>query len=360
MVKGQNTPDIPPFTEEEIRAKAREIWELRNKKPGAPEDDWSQAIKELELDRSISKRLKYKTLQKSQQFLNWTGFKEKKLWDILQLLFVPVVLAAVGIGFQEFAKNREYLQQKADKEKELEVANDKERQKILSDYLDQMAILLQEKLLGVSVESETFSIAQSRTVTALQALDPKRQQAVIQFLEAASLNLLDGKKGLLYEARMSKVDLRKGDFSGSMLKSSDFSLAKLSGIDLSGSTMRGSDLSGSDLTNAKLGGIDLSHTQLLGTGLTRSDLRIANLTNADLTSADLTGADLTGADLTGADLRDADLTGTNLTRSNLTEAKKLTGDQLNAAKLCGTKLPDNSMYLSDRDCQELSELKASK
>jgi uncharacterized protein YjbI with pentapeptide repeats len=357
----------PLFSDEQIRAKALERWKARNTKPGSPEDDWEQAIQELESELSSSKRVTYIALRTTQQVLDWTGFKEKKLWDFLQLLFVPLVLAIVGVGFQQFAKEREYsqqkadrereqlqqradkereqLQQRADKEKELEVANDRERQKILSDYFDQMAVLLQQKLLYVSVESEIFSIAQSKTVTALQSLDPRRQQAIIQYLEAAGLNLLDSKKGLLYESRMSKVDLRKGNFSGSVFKNSDFSLSRLSGIDFSGAVMRGSDLNSSDLTGAKLGGIDLSQANLRGTGLVSSDLRVANLISADLTGADLTGADLTGA---------------NLAAANLEEVKNLTESQLSSAYLCKTSLPPMFEVLANKDCQELKRLKTDK
>jgi len=351
----KSNSSVQAFTDDEIRAKALEIWKSRHKQPGLPEDDWKQAIEELERERSIVKRINHITCQKSQELWNWTGFKEKKFWDILQLLFVPLVLTALGFGVQEWSKNSERQQQKADKDKEQELANDKAGQETLSNYLDQMAILLQQGLLDAIHDDGIFSIAQSKTITALQVLDPKRQQAVIQFLEAANLNSLDGNKGLLYEARVSKVDFRKSDLSGSTLKSADISLARLSGIDLSGSTLRGADLKGSDLTSARLGGIDLRDATLEGTGFVQSDLRIALFNNANLKDANFTGANLKGAFFTGANLKGAFFTEAILTKANLAKAKNLTDSQIGSAKLCGTILPDNSILNRDRDCEEIQK-----
>ncbi len=166
-------------------------------------------------------------------FLSWTGFGEKKLWDFLQLLIVP---AALGLGTY-------YLQDSA-KQREQTVAEDKANQDTLVKYLDQMADLLQKNLRNTETSSETFIIAQAKTVIALQSLDPKRQHLVIQFLAAANLNTLDRKKGILYQAQMSKANLNKADLSGADLSYADLFNANLSHADLISANLSDVNLKG--------------------------------------------------------------------------------------------------------------------
>jgi uncharacterized SAM-binding protein YcdF (DUF218 family) len=95
--------------------------------------------------------------------LGWTGFREKKLWDWLQLLSalaLPVVLAAAGFWFaaqQEERQNRIEEQraqeaqkiegQRADAERKL--AEQRAQDEALQAYLDQMSqLMLERKLLG--------------------------------------------------------------------------------------------------------------------------------------------------------------------------------------------------------------------
>jgi hypothetical protein len=53
-------------------------------------------------------------------------------------------LASLGLGLQEFSKQRERVQQEADKQREQQIEDGKARQEILAKYLDQMAELLQK------------------------------------------------------------------------------------------------------------------------------------------------------------------------------------------------------------------------
>ena len=75
-----------PFSDVEIDTKAYELWQARNGAGGSSEQDWQQAIAELEVERSPVKRLERWTRSNVQGFWNWTGLKEKKGWDLAQLL----------------------------------------------------------------------------------------------------------------------------------------------------------------------------------------------------------------------------------------------------------------------------------
>jgi uncharacterized protein YjbI with pentapeptide repeats len=316
MSKLPNSKPLP-FSEDLIRAKARELWEARGSTGGTPEEDWKAAIEALQTERSPIRRFGKFACSGAQGFWNWTGFKEKKLWDFLQLLIVPAVLSVGAFYLQNEAKQRETQAAEATKQRESQAADDKAKQDILTKYFDQMAdLLLKQKLLQSKQNSEIFIIGQAKAVTALQSLDPARQHLVIQFLEAANLNNLDDKKGLLYKARMSKAKLIGADLSNANLRGTDFSLA-----DLSGANLRGADLRDADLNT----------TNLHGTDLRDADLRGADLRGADLLGIDLRDADLRGADLGDIDLRDADLRGANLRGTDLRDAKNITIENVQLA-----------------------------
>jgi hypothetical protein len=93
--------------------------------------------------------------------LDWTGFgehvnvkgeveREKTLWDWMNLLIVPIVLALGGLWFsrQERKAEREIEKERAQTERE--IATDRQREAALQMYFDRMTELLLEKGLGTS------------------------------------------------------------------------------------------------------------------------------------------------------------------------------------------------------------------
>lgn len=295
MVKRERSDEkLPLFTEEEIRAKAYELWKARSSKGEAPEDDWKAAMETLKIEHSPIKKW-------VQGFWDWTGFKEKKGWDFLQLLIVPIVLVIAGFSLQEFAKQRDQI-----------AADNKANQEILTKYLDQMAELLQNKLRNSKQDSEQFIISQSKTVTVLLSLDPRRQHLVIQFLEAANLNNLSEKKGLLFKARMSKANLAGSDLSNAHLEQTDLEKANLEAANLEESHLQGANLKGANLNGATLSGAILA-----GAELKNANFSGAKLVGVHLEEANLEGVNFTGADLTGSHFAEANLKGTNFTGADL-------------------------------------------
>jgi hypothetical protein len=123
---------------------------------------------------------------------NGSNFQRgKTLWDWLQLLIIPAVLAVGGFiinltisrGEQEATKQRAKF--------EREVAEDNQREAALQAYIDKMSeLLLEKKLRDSKPEDEARTIARVRTLTVLSRLDGERKRSVLQshkaFLRLAS------------------------------------------------------------------------------------------------------------------------------------------------------------------------------
>jgi uncharacterized protein YjbI with pentapeptide repeats len=320
-------------------------------------------------------------LAKGSASLGWTGFRGKTLWDLLQLLIVPLVLVGIGYLFEmQQAERQEALEQQQqaleDRRAKAEraLAEERAQDEALQAYLNQMgALLLAKDGLRESEEgSEVRTLARARTITVLGRLDPKRKTAVMQFLEEA--NLSTEEKGEFPVINLEGANLREVDLSGTLLNGTalykaDLSKANLSGAYLENAYLSEADLSDADLSNAGLSKANLSYADLRDAGLysavlsdadlSNADLSIANLESAYLSEADLSDADLSKATLvfavlSGADLSDADLSGAYLWDANLSYADlsganlsnaDVTEEQLMAAEsLEGATMPDGQQY----------------
>jgi Pentapeptide repeats (8 copies) len=215
----------------------------------------------------------------------WTGLTSSKvppntqptktLWDWLDLLIVPIVLAIGGYLFNS-SQNRA-----------TEAAAERRAQdEALQAYLDHMSDMLtpsrdQPSLYEESSPERLRVVARARTLTVLPRLDGDRKASVVQFLYES---------GLIAGAQPI-VDLSRAD------------------------------LSGTNLCRARLFQANLSYANLRGADLSRvANLREANLNYADLSGADLSMmSDLSDASLIGADLSRANLSHANLAGATITE-----------------------------------------
>jgi len=301
----------------------------------------------------------------------WTGFREKKLWDYLQLLVVPLLLAGGAFYLQDQAKRRETDQSTKRYEheqsltanrhiQEQQLAEDRTKQETLNKYFDAMTTLLFEhKLKTGGSRSAAWSVAKARTVTTLRELDEQRNSQMLGFLREAGLIGSDSKSDLTFNgviltnAKLKGANLYKVNLSGSKLTGVDFQEAYLGGANLRGATLDNVDLANVRLIGADLEGANLQTAKLQGADFTGANLKNADLENADLSAEE--GIKLISADLQGANLRNANLRGANLTSANLANANLMNADlsdvtssDYSKAKLCQTKMPDGEM--SDRDC----------
>jgi uncharacterized protein YjbI with pentapeptide repeats len=306
---------------------------------------------------------------------DWTGFNshigpkldqnqqyrpEKTLWDWLQLLIIPLVLAVGALLFN-----------RANSRTEQKIALDNRRETALQAYIDKMSeLLLHEKLRNSAEEDEVRKIARVRTLRVLPGLDNERKRNVIQFLHESHLinkddPIIDLHEADLREACLDDAELKGANLSGAKLMEANLEQAKLMEANLEQAKLMRADLSRAELSEAVLDGANLSKAVLDGANLSKVDMGYANLREADLRNADLRiislpGADLSGANLSGADLggdyplnadlSGADLSGANLLNANLSGANLgrttgTTNEQLKKAKsLQGATLPDGSIH----------------
>src|SRR5260370_33878544 len=110
----------------------------------------------------------------------------KTLWDLLQLLIVPIVLAIVAFLFNlATTRNAQKTTQWRD-QTDRAIAVDNQRETELQAYLHQMSELLFERHLRESqLQEELRTIARARRLTVLPRLDTNSKVSVIQFLYEA-------------------------------------------------------------------------------------------------------------------------------------------------------------------------------
>lgn len=301
----------------------------------------------------------------------------KTLWDWLQLLIIPAVLAVGGYVFNyTISKNEQQSTQVRD-QTERDIAADNQREAALQAYIDKMSELLlaqnlrnaskdgdRQNIAGVrtlldsrgipirsgpSGPSEAQKIGRIRTLTVLRRLDAERKGSVLRFLHES---------GLIYKDKpiidLTGADLCGADLSGAGLHHADLSEANLNDAILDEAYLMLANLGSANLSNAYLGlaklvGAYLGRANLIGAKLFCADLTGANLIGAKLSNANLSWADLRGADLEGADLRLADLHKADLRDAILYDADlrgaKVTQEQLEKAKsLEGATMPDGSKH----------------
>lgn len=102
----------------------------------------------------------------------------------------------------------------------------------------------------------------------------------------------DGRRMVLNNEKMSKLNM-----SGLDLREADLSFSDLSCSDLSHSNLSKSDLRFSDLSHSNLSCSDLSKSNLRFSDLSKSNLSKSNLISADLSHSNLRFSDLSCSDL---------------------------------------------------------------
>lgn len=257
-------------------------------------------------------------------------YPQKTLWDWLDLLIVPFVLATGA-----------WWLNRAEKENERELALDRQRQESLEQYFDRMSDLLLRHDLrkrddeGLGEEARTM--ARARTLTVLGSLDPQRKARVIAFLFEARLIDKHGPVISLYGADLRHADLANMglsgvDFSGAILEQANLEEASLKNARLTRAYLDGADLVGADLTEVESWGVDMQQVDLRLSAMQgvelSGDMAFSNFRRADLQWATLSGnlqnADLRRANLSHAHLSFADLSGANLDGAKYTEGENPT------------------------------------
>lgn len=272
-----------------------------------------------------------------------TGFEEKTLWDWMEILLVPLVLALGALWFNDSQKKTELkIAEKARetdrviaeeaRKAEREIASERQQQATLEAYYDRMTELLLEHGLRSRNEEEGAegrSIARTRTLSVVRSINEERKGHVIKFLyESKLIGFIEND-----EHKPGIVALYGMDLAG----------AKLSGAYLIGADLSGADLSEADLSGTKLIMAKLSGAKLVGANLPWAYLYGADLVGTQLREADLTGADLRGAKLIAEKQSRVDFRKAKLTEAFLREVFLYTAD-LYGAKLRGARYDRSTQW----------------
>jgi uncharacterized protein YjbI with pentapeptide repeats len=300
----------------------------------------------------------------------------KTLWDWLQLLIIPAVLAIGGFLLNQIQKDRDQKAEEAQKQREEVAAKERERleresrednqrETAVQEYIDKMSeLLLKEHLHGQQPNYEARKIARIRTLTVLHRLDGKRKRIVLQFLHESGLidknnRIVELHGADFRQAVLNWLHLENAHLGGSFCWEVDFSDAFLHGAYLEGVEFKEDKWNRADLSVASLYAAtfldadgnkyttDITIEEQLKQakslqGATMPDGKMyrnssgADLRNADLSERDLSGVDLTGANLTGANLENAILGGIiGITSEELEKQAK---------SLKGATMPDGSKH----------------
>ncbi|MBD2521406.1 pentapeptide repeat-containing protein [Nostoc sp. FACHB-133] len=334
------------------------------------------------------------------RFLKWTGFENKTLWDILQLVGLSVVVTVISIVLtqchQRYEKNRDQERYEYEKNRDQE----RYQQTALENYFKEMTDILVEKKLGtlhhIHTDNQPFnhqdSISQS--IDILEELEPndrlnkeqrdriveilkeikdsqlKELEAIARAQTLTTLNLLRlGTKrrdlliNFLRETTLATKDrtcverddkserCKKQEQEANLLIGINLNSLQLPKINLDLFILKKADFGNANLSQAFLSQADLRGSNLSGSNLSQASMINTNLREANLTKSDLKRANLGGANLTNANLTNADLT--NATPPSLKSQyarPELAEQDFPNTYLCNTTMPNG--YISKRDCEK--------
>ena len=194
------------------------------------------------------------------------GVREKRLWDWLQMLVVPLLVALIGVLFtavQQDARQQQLEEQRASAQ--LQIEEQRRQEAALQTYLDVMRdLLLDEGLRASEPGSSVRAVASAQTSATLRRLDGVRKRVVVQFLYESSLIQKDRPIVHLSTAPLEGIDLRR---------------VTLRNINLAGAQLSDGDLSDADLSKAFLSGASLQNATLSdASGITSEELEQQVLT----------------------------------------------------------------------------------
>ena len=296
---------------------------------------------------------------------DWTGFREytgsiakedrgKTLWDVLELVIIPVGGALIAYFFNKSLKENEQRLIDERVKIEREILIDQQREIALQSYMMTMHNLIEKNdpchsLPGDEIRNFVTTITQST----LNKLDGKRKGLVIKFLYGA--NFLYRKDPIV---SLEYSDLSDIDLSNTDLESINFKLA----------TLKNANFYQTKLKNASFEKVFLDSTKFYSTNLNNADfsyaygenvifdlavLSNANLENSYFPKASFDSADLTDANFEYAYLKSTRYFWSELTNTNFRSAILLEADFLNSyekntnfeyARLNNAIMPDGKKY----------------
>ena len=114
--------------------------------------------------------------------------RRKNVWDWLDLLIIPAVLAGGAFFFNRAERDNDRKITEERTAEERRIANDRAEAIVLQSYLDRMSeLLIDKELRNSDPDSEKRLIARSWTITTLKQLSSERNATLISFLQESGL-----------------------------------------------------------------------------------------------------------------------------------------------------------------------------
>ncbi|MCA9941861.1 MAG: pentapeptide repeat-containing protein [Ardenticatenaceae bacterium] len=250
------------------------------------------------------------------QFFDW-GFKEiliensstsevgfyqppKTVWDILEVIILPAVVALVIFHLD-----------KRDKNVKQQIANEERRQIALTGFIDRVSDLVLNHFEGQRLEEnrnakQIYNMLRAWLTEIVKDLDGVRKGQLVQLLHGFELL-----SSMQYEENDNENNELKAildgvDFSGVILKS-----AKLEEIDLLNASMEDADLKD----------VELRNSQFKNTNLSRANLNNVNLTDSCLNSVFFENSTFENVQLNNALIEVVNFSNTHFTKVYLNHAR---------------------------------------
>ena len=233
----------------------------------------------------------------------------KTLWDWLQLLVVPLVLALAAFALNAAQADRDQHREDRRAADQRVIAEDRAQEDTLRTYFQQMSDLItQSKVEGQKpgMVGDTKTLARTLTLVALRRLDGRRKGLVVQFLVEAGLIthtvpivLRSKNRSLVLRGTRPKVSLALADLRDALMPSElgpkDYRFGSRPGAPLGYGQLRAASFDGADLQGA-----DFRRATLTGVSFENANLREATFDGAYFGAASFAGSCLTGASFVGA------------------------------------------------------------
>mgnify|MGYP001074193155 CR=1 FL=1 len=205
------------------------------------------------------------------------GLSDKTLWDLIQLIIIPIVIAFATFWFTN--QNNELNRS---------LAEETSRENILKNYYSDIStLILDEDLLHSENGSNVSIIARTKTLSTLRRLDGVRKGYVLAFLYEAGV--ISGEEPIisLVDADFRDTFLNFVDLEGVNLNGADFRRADLAGTNFEGAYLELTDFSYANIQCLNLRGVHINYTHF-----TQSLLVGSLMEDTDFSKAYFSGADL--------------------------------------------------------------------
>jgi uncharacterized protein YjbI with pentapeptide repeats len=229
---------------------------------------------------------------------DWTGFSAKSwekradrevrpsktLWDWLDLIAVPLMLALIAVSFNLWETSRQTNRDEATTRRERQIARESRLDTLLQTYIKQLTdLVLDDRLLDSKKGSDVRGVARTLTLAAIRRLDGNRKGEVIRYL--ADSQLITGRAERDDESNPSTQPPPRISLDGADLHDADLREAVLVGVSFANADLRRARFDRTELTAVDFNHVRLQKASFAGADLGEVDFHKARLDGASFDRA---------------------------------------------------------------------------